>query len=234
MRIRRNLITSKSLSLKYRGHLSVYYLTDSCMNILCVDVGNTRIHYGIVNKQTVLTSGYFPTKQVLASPATFWANTLAPLLQEADGIAYCSVDPAIGTNLFTDVNLANRLVFHLTHLHCKGLNLAYPKPEEIGQDRLANAIAAQEYYGTPAIILDMGTAITLDIVSQDGYEGGIIAPGLSLMTRYLHEKTALLPMVAESELLNVEGVIGKSTVHAIRIGVAVGFYGEIELPMLCK
>ena len=108
------------------------------------------------------------------------------------------------------------------------LELAYPKPAEIGQDRIANAIAVQEYHGVPAIILDMGTAVTFDIITSAGYEGGIIAPGLAVMTRYLHEQTALLPELSEADLLNVEGAIGKSTVHAMKLGVAIGFSGMVD------
>ena len=211
--------------------VSAFFLTPSFflrMNILCIDIGNTRTHYGVVNEQTTLESGHFPTEHFRAGPAESFSATLAPLLEKADGIAYCSVVPEINPHLLAGIHLADRPVFHLTHLNCKGLNLAYPRPEEIGQDRLANAIAAQQYYGVPAIILDLGTAITLDIVSHAGYEGGIIAPGLSLMTRYLHEKTALLPKIDESDLLQVEGAIGKSTVHAMQLGVAIGFSGMVD------
>jgi type III pantothenate kinase len=106
--------------------------------------------------------------------------------------------------------------------------LVYPKPEEIGQDRIANAIAAQEYYGTPAVVIDMGTAVTFDIVSSKGYEGGIIAPGLAIMRNYLHDQTALLPELSEEDLVAVEGAIGKSTLQAMQLGVAIGFSGMIE------
>ena len=74
----------------------------------------------------------------------------------------------------------------------------------------------------------MGTAVTFDIITSQGYEGGIIAPGLKVMTRYLHEQTALLPELAAEDLVDVEGAIGKSTVHAMKLGVAVGFSCMIE------
>lgn len=80
----------------------------------------------------------------------------------------------------------------------------------------------------PAIILDLGTAVTFDIITSVGYEGGIIAPGLAVMTHYLHEQTALLPELSEDDLLNVEGAIGKSTVHAMKLGVAIGFSGMVD------
>ena len=74
----------------------------------------------------------------------------------------------------------------------------------------------------------MGTAVTFDIVSSQGYEGGIIAPGLAVMRKYLHEQTALLPELTEEDLLAAKGAIGKSTVHAMQLGVAVGFSGMID------
>lgn len=198
------------------------------MNILCIDVGNTSTHYGLVDGQTVSHSGHFPTKAFSESPSDEFATEIKPLVAQAEGISFCSVVPDINTNLRASVLRFNLPTFHLTCHTCPGLDLVYPKPTEIGQDRIGNAIAAQEFYGTPAIIIDMGTAVTFDIVSSKGYEGGIIAPGLAVMTNYLHEQTALLPQLREDDLLDVEGAIGKSTVHAMKLGVAVGFSGMID------
>lgn len=198
------------------------------MTALCIDVGNTATHYGLVAGQTVLKTGHFPTHQFDNGPSNQFANLVAPLLAEATGVAFCSVVPSIDQNLSASLSESQKPIFHLTHKTCAGLNLAYPKPNEIGQDRIANALAAQAFYGIPSIVIDMGTAVTFDIVTSQGYEGGIIAPGLALMTRYLHEQTALLPELKPEDLLNVEGAIGKSTVHAMKLGVAVGFSGMIE------
>jgi len=198
------------------------------MKTLCIDVGNTRTHYGIVKEQIVLESGDFPTAQLRSETSESFSAVLAALLPKVGGVSFCSVVPEVNQSLLASIDSSNQTVFHLTHLNCHGLNLAYPHPEEIGQDRLANAIAAQEYHGTPAIILDMGTAVTLDVVSGIGYEGGIIAPGLAVMTRYLHEQTALLPKLEEDDLIKIEGAIGKSTVHAMQLGVAIGFSGMLD------
>lgn len=103
----------------------------------------------------------------------------------------------------------------------------YPKPKEIGQDRLSNAIAAQAFYSLPVIVIDMGTTVTFDIVTEAGYEGGIIAPGLDLITRYLHEQTALLPALDPTSF-EISAGIGKSTVDAMRLGCVVGFDGMIH------
>lgn len=198
------------------------------MILLCIDVGNTSTHYGLVEGQKVHSAGHFPTSAFRKSSSFEFATRIEPLIAQAEGISFCSVVPDINTNLRASVLHFNLPTFHLTCQTCEGLNLVYPKPTEIGQDRIGNAIAAQEFYGIPAIVIDMGTAVTFDIISSNGYEGGIIAPGLAVMTKYLHEQTALLPELTQKDLLNVEGSIGKSTVHAMKLGVAVGFSGMIH------
>jgi len=195
---------------------------------LCIDVGNTSIHYGLVSGQTVQCAGEFPTHNFDLTSSPEFAQVVAPLISQAEGISYCSVVPAINENLCESLAEFAKPIFHLTCETCTGLDLAYPKPYEIGEDRIANAIAAQEFYGIPAIVIDMGTAVTFDIISSKGYEGGIIAPGLAVMTHYLHQQTALLPELKAKDLVNVEGAIGKSTVDAMKLGVAVGFSGMIQ------
>lgn len=198
------------------------------MKTLCIDVGNTSTHYGVVEGRAVGQIGHFPTGSLHDGPSREFYERLAPLCSEAAGIAFCSVVPSVNGNLQASLADSGKPVFQLTHQTCRGLDLVYPRPEEIGQDRIANALAAQEYYGTPAVVIDMGTAVTFDIVSSKGYEGGIIAPGLAIMKTYLHDQTALLPELSEEDLVAVEGGIGKSTVHAMQLGVAVGFSGMIE------
>jgi len=198
------------------------------MKILCIDVGNTSIHYGLVDGQAVCQTAHFPTSAFYESPSSEFTHAISALADEAEGVSFCSVVPAINTNLRASLLTLQLPIFHLTCETCHGLNLVYPKPTEIGQDRIGNAIAAQAFYGIPAIVIDMGTAVTFDIVSSNGYEGGIIAPGLSVMTKYLHEQTALLPELRPEDLIEVEGAIGKSTVHAMKLGVAIGFSGMID------
>jgi type III pantothenate kinase len=86
-----------------------------------------------------------------------------------------------------------------------------PKPSEVGADRLVNAVGAHgSYPGMPKIVIDSGTATTFDIVGADGsFEGGIIAPGINLSMKALHEAAAKLPRVA---IQKPDRVIGKDTV----------------------
>jgi type III pantothenate kinase len=107
-----------------------------------------------------------------------------------------------------------------------GIGISYPEPAKIGADRLANACAAAALYGVPVIAMDFGTALTFDVVSAGReYLGGVIAPGLSLMTDYLAEKTALLPRT--SPRLS-RRVIGKSTAEAISAGASIGYRGLVR------
>jgi type III pantothenate kinase len=107
-----------------------------------------------------------------------------------------------------------------------GIGVDFPDPSVIGADRLANAVGVVNLYGSPAIVVDFGTAVTFDIVSQPGnYVGGVIAPGLGVMTDYLYQRTALLPKINLEEPVDV---IGKSTQHAMLAGAIFGYRGLVR------
>jgi len=102
----------------------------------------------------------------------------------------------------------------------------YPAPEMIGADRLADACGGVRRYGAPLIVADFGTALTFDVVTTDRrYVGGVITPGLPLMTDYLVERTALLPRV---ELEGPCPKMGRSTMQAMRIGAQIGYRGIVR------
>jgi type III pantothenate kinase len=107
-----------------------------------------------------------------------------------------------------------------------GVGVRYPSKKQIGADRLANAVGVVRLYGTPAIVVDFGTAVTFDIVnSSREYVGGVIAPGLASVTDYLYQRTALLPRI---KLAEPASVIGKSTVAAMRVGAVIGYRGLVK------
>jgi type III pantothenate kinase len=102
----------------------------------------------------------------------------------------------------------------------------YPKPRTIGPDRLANACGGVMRYGAPLVVADFGTALTFDIITADRrYVGGVIAPGLPVMTDYLFERTALLPRL---KLGGACPRIGRSTKGAMRIGAHIGYRGMVR------
>lgn len=199
------------------------------MNVFCLDIGNTLAHWGVLSAGRVRASGSVSTPLVIGGGGL--AGVFAELqVNDLAGVSFCSVVPAATEEVSRQLPelVGGGRVFHLTAVNCPGLAIHYPRPAEIGQDRLANSIAAQALFGAPAVVIDMGTAVTFDIITPEGgYEGGIIAPGLSVMTRYLHEQTALLPELDPDSLIFSAG-IGKSTVEAMKLGCAIGFSGMVR------
>ena len=120
----------------------------------------------------------------------------------------------------------NRKVIWLTSRSRLNIRIDYPDPKSIGADRLANAVAVAKLYGTPAIVIDFGTAVTFDIVAPDNaYIGGVIAPGLEAMTNFLYDRTALLPRIS---LREPRSAIGKSTNQAMVAGAIFGYRGLVR------
>jgi type III pantothenate kinase len=185
---------------------------------LLIDVGNGRTKFGLATSEAIVDHREHPTREI--SPDAIrdilhgWAFENAVL---------CSVVPK-AVPAFQDVLGAQLLV--LRHDTPMGIGIRYPKPESIGTDRLANAVALAHMHGAPGIVIDFGTAVTFDILSPDRhYIGGVIAPGLRLMTDYLHERTALLPRV---DLREPASAIGQSTEAAILAGAAIGYRGMVK------
>lgn len=107
-----------------------------------------------------------------------------------------------------------------------GLKVLMDSPEEVGADRLVNAVAAYVRYGGPLVVVDFGTATTLDVVDADGnYRGGVIAPGVGLSLEALHQAAAKLPRV---EVENPGKVIGVDTVSAMQSGIYWGYVSMVE------
>ncbi len=108
-----------------------------------------------------------------------------------------------------------------------GIEVLIDRPEEVGADRLVNAVGAFVEYGGPKIIVDFGTATTFDVIDAKGsYLGGVIAPGVNLSIEALHRASAQLPRVAIGR--PPEHIIGKNTVQAMRAGIFWGYVGMIE------
>jgi type III pantothenate kinase len=107
-----------------------------------------------------------------------------------------------------------------------GIEIRIDRPDEVGADRLVNAVAAHARYSGWLIVIDFGTATTLDVVSGSGdYEGGVIAPGVVLSLEALDRAAAKLPRITVAK---PERVVGKGTVAAMRSGVYWGYVGMLE------
>lgn len=114
----------------------------------------------------------------------------------------------------------------ITHNSAHGITVNLTKPEQVGADRIANAVGVISLFQAPAIVIDFGTAVTFDVILEGGiYQGGVIAPGLGSMNDYLSAKTALLP---EIELSEPDRAIGKTTRQAMLSGAVFGYRGMVK------
>lgn len=107
-----------------------------------------------------------------------------------------------------------------------GLNIKYVNPREVGADRIVNAVAAIDLYGSPLIIVDFGTATTFCYIDEEKhYTGGAIAPGINISTEALYTKASKLPRI---EIAKPPHVVGNNTVHAMQSGIFYGYVGQVD------
>lgn len=195
---------------------------------LLVDNSNTRTKFALGDAtQLHAWRGVLPTPDVSL-------ETLAHLLADLEfhAVMICSVVP-LKAAILQDY-FGNRQPLHFLNSNSPlGMGLDYPQPTQIGADRLANAAGVVTRHGVPAIIIDFGTAVTFDVISDaPAYCGGVIAPGLGAMSDYLSRKAALLPKI---ELIEPPSAIGKSTTHAMQVGAVIGYRGLVKeiLAQIC-
>lgn len=193
--------------------------------ILLFDIGNTHTHLGLADGARVWKQADIATRDWARGEAGARIKKFVGR-KMISGAALCSVVPRV-TPFVRRFSAAIRVpLLELSPTTLCGVGIDYPKPNSIGPDRLANAVAAKFHYGAPVVVVDFGTAVTFDVVGVSGnYVGGIIAPGLAAMTDYLHEKTALLPQI---KIREVRSVIGKSTEHAMLVGAVHGYRGLVR------
>jgi type III pantothenate kinase len=194
--------------------------------ILLFDVGNTNTHLALANSGRIVSQRNIPTTSCFSQKGELLVKAFVRGAR-IEGAVLCSVVPRATPKVSALVRQRwNQECLELTPKTLRGVGVDYPKPNTIGPDRLANAVAVKDRFGAPSVVVDFGTAVTFDVVNRAGnYAGGIIAPGLAAMTEYLHEKTALLPRIRIRE---VNGTIGKSTEQAMLIGAVHGYRGLVR------
>jgi type III pantothenate kinase len=194
--------------------------------ILLFDIGNTHTHIGLADDQRVLKQTDIPTLTWFGGGAAVLVKKFTGA-KEIKGAILCSVVPRATPFVRKTVRAGWKLnCLELNPKTIRGVGIDYPKPDSIGPDRLANAVAAKFHFGAPVVVVDFGTAVTFDVVNSRGnYTGGIIAPGLAAMTDYLHEKTALLPKI---KIREIKSAIGKSTEQAMLVGAVHGYRGLVR------
>jgi type III pantothenate kinase len=194
--------------------------------ILLFDIGNTHTHVGLADDRRVRRQTDIPTLTWFGGGATALVKKFTGAAK-IDGAVLCSVVPRATPLVRKTVRAVWKLdTLELNAKTIRGVGIDYPKPNSIGPDRLANAVAAKFHFGAPVVVVDFGTAVTFDVVDARGnYVGGIIAPGLAAMTDYLHEKTALLPKI---KIREIKSAVGKSTEEAMLVGAVHGYRGLVR------
>lgn len=187
---------------------------------LLIDVSNSYAKLAFASRKRISRPTRIGTAELSSSVVTEFLRW-----RQVKKLVVSSVVPAKNSTISKAAH--NKApVLWLTCQRKLGITIDYPNPQSIGADRLANAAAIAELYGCPAIVVDFGTAVTFDVVSQTcRYIGGVIAPGLEAMTNFLYQRTALLPKVSLKE---PRRAVGKSTLAAIRSGAVFGYRGLVR------
>lgn len=203
--------------------------------LLAIDSGNTNTVFAVFDRDGEIV-GEWRASTNTNRTADEYGVWLIQLMQ-IQGFDPKDIKAAIVSTV-VPAGLFSLRILCRNYFHCEpvvvgepnvdlGIKVLTDRPEEVGADRLVNAVSAHKLYGSsPMIVIDFGTATTFDYVDSDGnYRGGIIAPGVNLSLEALHQAAAKLPRVA---IGRPETVIGKGTVDAMKSGVFLGYVSMIE------
>ena len=199
--------------------------------LLVFDIGNTNTVMGIYKGEELINKWRLTSKKQTSDEVGFMVLGLLA----ASGISKGDIDGAIFGSVVPSLDeMFREGVRKYLGLECirvspkldTGLEIKMKNPTGLGADRLLNAVAGIEKYGKPLIVVDLGTTITLDVVSREGaYLGGVIAPGLEIGMESLFSRAAKLPQI---ELVAPENYIGGNTVEAIQSGIIYGTAGMVD------
>src|SRR5262245_51215593 len=200
--------------------------------LLVIDIGNTNTSLGVYDGARLVAHWRLTTAR--SRTVDEWgvhARNLFALagldFKSIDAIAIASVVPPLN---FTLKQMSERY-FELTplfidHTVDTGVPILYEPPSDVGADRIVDAVAAIAKYGAPCIVVDFGTATTFDAINDKGeYLGGVITPGISILSDALFQRAAKLPRV---EIKSPQNVIGRSTVGSIQSGLYYGYAGLVD------
>ena len=200
--------------------------------LLAIDIGNTQTSFGLfegseLKHHWVCSTNVASTQDELYVALFSQLGLVGLDFLSLDGIVIACVVPAL-KRPWTEV--ANRIIdkecMWVSAQLNTGLEMKYDNPLEIGADRIADAVAAFAKYGAPAIVVDLGTATNIEVISRDGeFLGGIIAPGLEMGASVLAARTAQLPQVDFSK---PKRIIGSNTVDAMHTGIICGEQERID------
>jgi len=197
--------------------------------LLAVDIGNTNIVFGVFDGERLVHSWRLSTRREMTADevVVLLRAMVGELLEKVDGAVVASVVPP----LTAPVLAATRELAGVEPLEIgpgvrTGLRIRTDNPQEVGADRVINAAAAHQLHPGTMIVVDFGTATTLDVVTADGdYLGGVICPGPKLGAEALSARAARLPRV---DLQTPPRVIGRNSVEAIRSGLVHGHAAMVD------
>lgn len=200
--------------------------------IFVIDVGNTNIVLGLYEQETLRFHWRVATNR--SSTIDEYGILIHNLfhhagvrVDEVEGIMISSVVPPVNSTLEQMcVKYIKRTPLFVGPGIKTGLNIRYENPREVGADRIVNAVAGIQLYGTPLIIVDFGTATTFCYIDKKGeYIGGAIAPGIGISTEALYQRAAKLPRI---ELVKPRSTVGRTTVSSMQSGIIFGFAGQVD------
>jgi type III pantothenate kinase len=212
--------------------------------LLAIDVGNTETVIGLYGKDDGNATGTGAERDLMdhwriATSAERTSDELALLVQEflgfhgfsfdedVDGVALCSSVPSITAAVreMTDRYFGFPAIVVEPGVKT-GMPILYDNPKQVGPDRIADALAAYDLYGGPTIVIDFGTATTLEAISAKGeYLGGAILPGVEISMDALYGRAAALFRV---EMVEPRSVIGKNTTESMQSGALYGFAAQVD------
>ena len=198
---------------------------------LAINIGNSAVKFGLFKGRELLDVVTAPSSTKTVEQ--FWEIVKKPLGgAEGEGskvekIGIASVVPVL-TEVFarlSEMHLSQKA--HVLSFDSPlGFQIRYDEPAQLGADRLANAAAARTIYGYPAIVVDIGTATTFDVVDEGGdFAGGLIAPGPATSAESLFEKAAMLFPV---QIEKPDRLIATNTADAVKAGIYYGNLGQIN------
>lgn len=200
--------------------------------ILVIDVGNTNVTIGVIEKSEIKSTFRLTTSIVRTSDE--YGLLICDLLKtknigysEISSVAIASVVPKIMHSLASAIIKYLNLTPLIVGLGTKtGIKIQVPNPKEVGADRIVDAVAAYEIYGGPVLVIDFGTAITYDLITKDGaFIAGVTSPGLRIAANALWNDTAKLP---EIEIAMPNTILAKDTVTSMQAGLVFGCIGQTE------
>ncbi len=200
--------------------------------LFAIDIGNTNIVLGLYQGKKLITHWRLATQA--ERTADEYGVILTQLVEHGgfrcDQISAIAVSCVVPPMLTTTQELATRFFGREPLIVGPGIKtgmpILYENPKDVGADRIVNGIAAYDKYHEACIVVDFGTATTIDLISAKGeYVGGAIAPGLSISLEALVQRASKLPRI---EIVKPKEVIGRNTVSSIQAGIFFGYVGLVD------